>query len=142
LQKDEDIDIPLSSGENFILAASEIEFVSNPKPDLLVSTDDEITVALDVHIDEELKREGIARELVNRIQNLRKDSQLHLTDRIALNIEVPEQMHEAIQAIDGYIRAETLAVDMHISHNHYPMQADVSIEGMAMRISLQKTDKE
>ena len=74
-----------------------------------MSVDGPITVALDLTLNAELIEEGIARELVNRIQNLRKDSGLELTDRIALYIKKQDGINQAVENNLKYISAETLA---------------------------------
>ena len=73
---------------------------------------DGITVALDSTITEELKQEGIARELINRVQNLRKDSGLEVTDKIVLKIDTTEEIQQAISANDVYVCNEVLAVNI------------------------------
>jgi len=69
-------------------------------------------VALDVTLDENLKAEGLARELVNRVQNLRKDSGLEITDRIRLDVHADEDIRRALVANLDYIRTETLATEV------------------------------
>jgi isoleucyl-tRNA synthetase len=71
-----------------------------------------LTVALDVTITEELKKEGNARELVNRVQNLRKESGLDVTDKIKLIIEQNEILEQAILANESYIKTETLTHEL------------------------------
>ena len=81
-------------------------------PGWLVSSEGGVTVALDVTLDEELKAEGLARELVNRVQNLRKDAGLEITDRICLEVNASGDIRRALEANLAYIRAETLATDV------------------------------
>jgi isoleucyl-tRNA synthetase len=71
-----------------------------------------LTVALDVTLSDELKSEGIARELVNRVQNLRKDSGLEVTDRILLKVETNELIQNAIASNKEYVCNEVLANDV------------------------------
>jgi isoleucyl-tRNA synthetase len=71
-----------------------------------------ITVALDISISEELRKEGIARELVNRIQNIRKDTGLEVTDKIKVQIKTEDEVAEAIMANLEYIKSETLTNDL------------------------------
>ena len=77
-----------------------------------MSSDGNLTVALDVTLSEELKSEGIARELVNRVQNLRKDSGLEITDRILLKVDTNELVQNAIMANKDYVCNEVLANDV------------------------------
>src|SRR5699024_1160932 len=89
--------------------ADEVEIISEDIEGWLVASNGDLTVALDVDITKALKNEGIARELVNRIQNLRKDSNLEVTDRIDLKIESNTQIEEAIKNNLDYIKSETLS---------------------------------
>ncbi len=80
----------------------------------MVANDAEITVALDVHITSALKAEGIAREIVNRVQNLRKDKEFDVTDRITLSLQNHEAIQEAMTNFKDYICAEVLATELHL----------------------------
>jgi isoleucyl-tRNA synthetase len=91
------------------LSRDDVLISAKDVPGWLVASDKEITVALDITITDELKEEGIAREFVNRIQNLRKDSGLEVTDRIRLQIERRSEIEKAIENNLEYICAETLA---------------------------------
>lgn len=77
-----------------------------------VESDDELTVALDTELTEELINEGMAREFVNRIQNMRKDAGFEVTDRISIYYDAGERVHKAISAMKEYIQNETLAVEL------------------------------
>ncbi|MDA0882075.1 MAG: DUF5915 domain-containing protein, partial [Bacteroidetes bacterium] len=96
-------------GQEFRLEPSDVEILTDDIPGWTVSVDGPITVALDLTLNAELIEEGIARELVNRIQNLRKDSGLELTDRIALYIKKQDGINQAVENNLKYISAETLA---------------------------------
>ena len=100
------------NGEEIILDLADFEIVAQDIPGWLVSTEGNLTVALDVTISDELKSEGIARELVNRVQNLRKDSGLEVTDRILLKVDTNELIQNAIAANKEYICNEVLANDI------------------------------
>jgi isoleucyl-tRNA synthetase len=99
-------------GEDFTLEREDIEVISEDIPGWQVAFEDGITVALDVTLDDELIAEGTARELVNRIQNLRKSSGLNVTDRIHVKVEALEGIEAAIQKFGEYIRTETLALTL------------------------------
>jgi isoleucyl-tRNA synthetase len=75
------------AGENFEIGVDDIEIFTEDIPGWLVSTDEEITVALDLKLDDELLTEGFARELINRVQNLRKTNDLNVTDKIITFVE-------------------------------------------------------
>jgi isoleucyl-tRNA synthetase len=107
--------IPLEISENsIILSSQEVEITSQDIPGWLVASDNGITVALDITISDELKKEGIARELVNRIQNIRKDSGFEVTDKIKVEIQTVAEIAEAIQANLEYIQTETLTKELQI----------------------------
>ena len=91
-----------------ILSIDEVEITSQDIEGWLVASQNNITVALDIHIDEKLKNEGIARELVNRIQNLRKDSDLNVTDHIDISIQNDNNIVKAVEENLTYIKRETL----------------------------------
>ncbi len=96
-------------GTTVTLGPEEVEIASEDIPGWLVATEGNITVALDITISDALKEEGIARELVNRIQNLRKDRGFEVTDRITLAIQEHDAINEAIKNNLNYICSETLA---------------------------------
>ena len=97
------------NGENISLELSDFEISTDDIPGWLITTQGELTVALDVTITEDLKNEGISRELVNRIQNLRKDSDFEVTDRINIKLKGANKLSEAIANNKQYICNETLA---------------------------------
>ncbi len=96
-------------GQEIELDLNDFEISAEDIPGWLVASENGLTVALDITISETLKSEGIARELVNRVQNLRKDSGLDVTDRIRLTIETSDMLREAITQNQDYIRHEVLA---------------------------------
>jgi len=105
---------PTLKGGEIKLEADDLEIVSEDIPGWQVASEDGITVALDVSLDENLISEGTARELVNRIQNLRKNSGLNVTDRIKIKIEALEGVEAAVSSYGGYIQNETLANSIHV----------------------------
>src|SRR5690606_30912652 len=78
----------------------------------LVANSGTITVALDITLTEELRNEGIARELVNRIQNLRKDSGFEVTDKIIVHLQKNEALEKAVHQNETYIKSETLTKEL------------------------------
>ena len=96
-------------GEKILLDITDFEIAAQDIPGWLVASENGLTVALDITISEELKAEGIARELINRVQNLRKDSGLDVTDRIVLKVESTPWIQQAIEANMTYICSEVLA---------------------------------
>jgi isoleucyl-tRNA synthetase len=100
-------------GQEIKLLPEDVEILTSSKEGYATYTDTTITVALDLEITEELKEEGVARELVNRIQNLRKESNFAVTDRIEVYIEgMSEKLSKMIINKDEYIKNETLAVNV------------------------------
>jgi isoleucyl-tRNA synthetase len=99
-------------GETLTLHLDEVEIRTQDLPGWLVATDGPLTVALDVTLTEELRQEGLARELVNRLQNLRKDSGLEVQDRISVHLaaSAPAELQAAVAAFGDYIREEVQAL--------------------------------
>lgn len=87
----------------------DFEIVSEDMPGWLVATEGKLTVAMDITITEALKREGVARELINRIQNIRKDSGFEVTDKIRIVFENNPAINEAVADFSDYIASQTLA---------------------------------
>ncbi|MEO6348366.1 MAG: isoleucine--tRNA ligase [Aquaticitalea sp.] len=102
------------NGKSITLERSDVEITSQDIEGWLVASSGTLTVALDVTLTDELIREGIARELVNRIQNLRKDSGYELTDRIVVQFQKDEQIINAINNNLEYIKSETLTERLEI----------------------------
>ncbi len=99
----------LQIGEkNINLTIDDVEITSQDIPGLLVANANGITVALDITLTEELILEGIARELVNRIQNARKDAGFDVTDKVKVVLQNQEQIEQAVAAFEDYIKSETL----------------------------------
>ncbi|MCF8226706.1 MAG: isoleucine--tRNA ligase [Bacteroidales bacterium] len=96
-------------GKKITLLRDDVEITSEDIPGWLVATEVTITVALDITITEDLRYEGIARELVNRIQNIRKDSNFEVTDKIKILIEKQALVASAISKYSKYISSQTLA---------------------------------
>jgi len=100
------------NGKNIILTLEEVEISSQDIEGWLVANQGNLTVALDVTISSELRKEGIARELVNRIQNLRKETGLDVTDKIRLKIKKDGVIEDAILDNNNYIKNETLTKEL------------------------------
>jgi len=100
------------NGKEITLEREDVEISSKDIEGWLVANEGGLTVALDVTITEELRKEGIARELVNRIQNARKDTGLEVTDKIRLTVLNFENLQHAIQENKAYIMSETLTQEL------------------------------
>jgi len=111
LDKNGALDIVIS-GKSINLTSEDVEISSQDIEGWLVANANGITVALDITISDELRKEGIARELVNRIQNIRKDSGFEVTDKIKVQVQRDNNLGEAIEANSDYIKAETLTEEL------------------------------
>lgn len=96
------------SGKSIILTSDDVEITSQDIPGWLVASGGGWTVALDITITDELRREGVARELVNRIQNLRKDSGFEVTDKISVTLQKDGILEASVKENETYIMSETL----------------------------------
>jgi isoleucyl-tRNA synthetase len=106
-------ELTISTSEKSItLTVEDVEISSQDIPGWLVANSNGITVALDITISEELRMEGIARELVNRIQNIRKDSGFEVTDKIKVQILKNDTIEQAVLANESYIKSETLTNEL------------------------------
>ena len=105
------------SGKSITLTSEDVEISSQDIPGWLVANANGITVALDITISPELKQEGIARELVNRIQNIRKDSGFEVTDKIKVQLQRSGELEEAIKNNEDYIKSETLTENLIFQDN-------------------------
>ena len=114
LEKDGKIAVEING--NFVdLNIEEVEITSQDIEGWLVTNQGGLTVALDVHITEALRKEGIARELINRIQNIRKETGLEVTDTIHLSLEEDAALKEAVLENESYIKSETLTNTLEFS---------------------------
>ena len=104
-------------GEKLEVAVTDFEITSEDMPGWLVASEGKLTVALDVTVTDELRKEGVARELINRIQNFRKDSGLEVTDKITVEIEDKESVADAVAGFADYIGSQTLATKVSCSPN-------------------------
>ncbi len=100
------------SGKSITLTTEDVEISSQDIPGWLVANSNGITVALDITIDEKLRNEGVARELVNRIQNIRKDSGFEVTDKIKVHIQNNAIIEQSVIENETYIKSETLTEEL------------------------------
>ena len=125
------------NGKSITLQRDDVEITSQDIEGWLVANEGNITVALDVMISPELKEEGIARELVNRIQNLRKDSGFEVTDRISVQLQEDKNIVEAVKANLEYIKAETLTDDLKII-NQLNSGIEIAFDDVNTKLFIQK----
>ncbi|MBI3578648.1 MAG: isoleucine--tRNA ligase, partial [Ignavibacteriales bacterium] len=100
------------NGAEYIIAKEDIEILHEDIKGWMVESDGSVTVALDTELNDELIDEGLAREFVNRIQNMRKDSGFEVTDRIKIYYQASERMAKALHRMTSYIQQETLATQL------------------------------
>jgi isoleucyl-tRNA synthetase len=130
--------ITLELDGNFVdLTLNEVEITSQDIEGWLVSNANGITVALDVSISPELKNEGIARELINRVQNLRKDSGLEVTDKISLSIQSQEELELAVKDNLDYIMNETLTAELNFD-KQVPHGTEIEFDDIKSCVLIQK----
>jgi len=116
LEKNENVIMNID-GEEFIITKNDAEIVSAEIKDWVVESDNGIIVALDTELNENLIAEGLAREFVNRVQNMRKDAGFDVTDKINIDYDGNEVLVNAIKIFTHYIASETLADKVHLNKN-------------------------
>ncbi len=134
-------EIVITAGENQIaVKKKDVEIRTEDIPGWTLATEGQLTVALDINITEELKQEGIAREFINKIQNLRKESNFEVTDRIELKILKNDEINEAVMNFRNYICEQTLALDIYLADElSAPPAKDVEIDkDVIARIEVKK----
>lgn len=124
--------------EILTLGLEDVEILSEDIPGWLVANEGRVTVALDINITKELKEEGIAREFINRIQNLRKESDFDVTDKIRLYIKKNEQINEAVENFSTYIASQVLAESIELVDSIPGEAKEVEIDDMSTSIKIEK----
>ena len=126
-------------GTQVVVTAADFEITSEDMPGWLVASEGKLTVALDITITEDLRREGVARELVNRIQNIRKESGFEVTDKIRVEIESNDLTAPAVESFAQYIAQQTLAVDVKVAETPAgDFVVDTDIDEVALKIAVTK----
>ena len=125
------------NNEQIDVSVEDVEIFSEDIPGWLVANEGKFTVALDITITDELQKEGIARELINRIQNIRKSSGFDITDKIVVNVESHSKFNESIIAYNSYIASQTLANSIKIV-NKVSNSIALEIEKDILNISIEK----
>ncbi|MGE4308704.1 isoleucine--tRNA ligase [Bacteroides sp.] len=113
LEKNGRYTLSLTDGEA-VIEAADVEIISEDIPGWLVANEGKLTVALEVTVTEELRREGIARELVNRIQNIRKSSGFEITDKIRIRLSKNQETDDAVNEYNSYICNQVLGVSLEL----------------------------
>ena len=123
-------------GQNIDVEAADVEIISEDIPGWLVANEGNLTVALEVQLTDSLRKEGLARELINRIQNIRKDSGLEITDRIDVTIEPNKAIQDACGEFGDFVMTQVLADSISFEPND---GTEVSFDEMNVRIKVEKT---
>ncbi len=119
------------------LELEDVEIITEDMPGWLVANEGKLTVALDITVTDELLREGIARELVNRIQNIRKSNGYEIVDKIVVEIESREEIAEAVKEYANYIASQTLANSV-VLVDSLTDATELEFEDYAVKINIQK----
>jgi isoleucyl-tRNA synthetase len=138
LEKGEKIHVTLDRGKHGDVEQDDVEIVLEAHPGLVVLEDSEITVALDTRLNEDLVAEGLAREFVNRVQNMRKDAGFQVTDRIRVFYEATPALRRAIRKKEDYIREEILSTSLDDGFNQGEYTQDWEIEREKIRIGIER----
>ena len=125
------------NGKSITLELEDVEITSQDIEGWLVANEGTLTVALDVTITDDLKGEGIARELVNRIQNLRKDSGFDVTDRIDVVLQKDDHIISAVNTNIEYIKTETLTEELEIK-DQISNGVDIAFDDVSTKLFIQK----
>ena len=128
----------LTINTQYTILNTEIEIMTEDVPGWLVASQGGLTVALDISISDELRQEGIARDFVNRIQNLRKDSGLEVTDKINIRLQNNSaELAQAIEANRDYICAEVQALSLTLVDNMDEQAAEIPMDEFTLRVMLE-----
>jgi len=125
-------------GKDYELSLEDFEITTDSVPGLHVATDKEITVALDVTLTDLLISEGIAKEIVNRIQNIRKSNGYNVTDKISVALSGNEKIHKAIRNFRNYISDEVLAEEMSLDNDLEGAESYELTKGVDVKITINR----
>ena len=127
------------AGEQLEVTREDFEITSEDMPGWLVASEGKLTVALDITVTDELRREGVARELINRIQNLRKDSGLEVTDKIAVEVEALDELSDSLAVFGDYVAQQVLAVEIKaVAEPAGEFAATTDLDEKPLRIALSR----
>ena len=134
LERDGKIELNIA-GQFVSVDITDVEIINEDIPGWLVANESNLTVALEVELTEALRREGMARELINRIQNLRKESGLEITDRIRITLSPYPQVETAVGDYGKYICTQVLADTIELADN---AGAEIDFDEFTIRIAVEK----
>ncbi len=126
------------NGETAVIERADVEIISEDIPGWLVANEGRLTVALDITVTDDLKKEGLARELVNRIQNIRKSNGFDITDKVNIRIASTPDSDAAIQAYKEYISNQVLANSIEITSDPIDNATSLDLEEFTLDIAVVK----
>lgn len=138
LERNGEILLTLADGTAARVTADTVDIFSEDIPGWLVANDGTVTVALDITVTDELRREGMARELVNRIQNIRKSRDYNITDHITVLLQPLPEVVDALDGFAEYIAAQVLADSISTSADLPANDDTLDIDGLKVNIQIQK----
>ncbi len=127
------------NGTEYTIVKEDVEILHEDIQGWMVESDGTMTVALDTELDDELIEEGLAREFVNRVQNMRKDTGLEVTDRIKIYYRSTERLTKALSRLSGYVQQETLATELSNTPPKALILAEAEINGESASIGIEKS---
>jgi isoleucyl-tRNA synthetase len=127
--------LALSSGA-VLIELADVEIATEDMPGWLVTNEGSLTIALDIEVSEELLQEGIARELINRIQNIRKSNGYEITDKINVSIAPCEEINAAVENFKTYIASQVLANNITIAE--FTEAVELDFEDFIVRVAVEK----
>ncbi|MEY8609597.1 isoleucine--tRNA ligase [Parabacteroides segnis] len=125
-------------GQDATVERTDVEIISEDIPGWLVANEGRLTVALDITVTESLRKEGLARELVNRIQNLRKSNGYDITDKIVVTVLSTDEMDDAIKEFNEYIANQVLAVSVEITEHAISDATVLDFEDFNLSVRIEK----
>jgi isoleucyl-tRNA synthetase len=137
LEMGESVSVPVA-GVSYEITRADVEIVHEDIKGWLVASDGPVTVALDTTVTDELLLEGLAREFVNRVQNLRKESGFLVTDRIRISVAASDRLRSALNMMDPYVRQETLATEVTVMSSPSAAMTRIDVNGEAADIAVEK----
>ena len=136
-EKDGFVEVALPDGNSARIDLSDVEILSEDIPGWLVANDGNLTVALDVTVTPKLRLEGIARDIINRVQNIRKTRDYAITDRISLVFEPNEALDDVVKDFGDYIARQVLAENVEIDVPESASEAEIlDIDGLEAKVHI------
>jgi isoleucyl-tRNA synthetase len=125
-------------GTAYTITTGDVDILREDIEGWLVESEEGLTVALDTHLTEDLVAEGLAREFVNRVQNMRKDAGFKVTDRIRITYAASDRLAPVLRSMSGYIASETLAVELSPEYVEGEAHATVEVNGETATVGLER----